>query len=233
MEIGKGELVGLIGPNGAGKTTVFNTITGIYRCNSGEIVFKGEDIRGCKTHEIAKRGIARTFQATNLFGSISVLENIMMGSYLHSGLGGFDSFFPNPRSRMRETRVKGEMIEILHLLGMDEVLHTTSKDLPHKHQKLLQIGIALACKPELLLLDEPVAGMNLEEIHFTMEFISKIKGLGVSILLVEHNMKAVMSYCERIVVLDHGQKIAEGIPEEVKRNEKVINAYLGSSEFIA
>ena len=233
LTISKGEIVGLIGPNGAGKTTVLNVITGVYRCTSGAIVCNGEDITSLNPRQVAEKGISRTFQATNVFGSMSAFDNVIMGAHLQSGLDGFGSLVPSSRTRSKWALAADRAMELLRFCKMEEVADITAGDLSHRHQRLLQIVIALACEPQTLLLDEPVAGMNLEEIDFAMDLINKIRNLGIAILLIEHNMKAVMEYCERIVVLDYGRKIAEGPPEEIKSDENVIKAYLGTPELIA
>jgi branched-chain amino acid transport system ATP-binding protein len=232
MKINKGELVALIGPNGAGKTTLFNLISGIYHCTSGQIIFAEEEITKLSPNRIAKKGISRTFQATTLFSSMTALDNVIMGLHLHSGLAGFSSLIPNLRTRKNLSCANDKARELLNFFKMDKKSYVKSADLSNWDQKILQIVIALACEPKLILLDEPLAGMNLEEIGFTMMMINKVKELGVAILLVEHNMKAVMSYCERVIVINYGRKIAEGHPEEVRHNEDVIRAYLGAPELI-
>jgi len=230
MTVGEGEIVGLIGPNGAGKTTIFNLIAGIYHPNHGQIFYKGENISRLRPHEVAQRGIFRTFQKATLITPMTALDNVIMGFHLRSGLAGLKSMIPSRFTRKKLAKVADKARQLLHFLDLESEMQMAAADLSNRDQKLLQIGIACAGDPELLLLDEPVAGMNLEEIGFTMGIIQKIREKGTSVLVVEHNMKAIMEYCERVVVSDHGQKIAEGSPEEVKRDEKVIRAYLGSPD---
>jgi len=232
VTIKNGEFLGLIGPNGSGKTTVLNLITGFYHCSSGKITLKGESIEKRKPHEIAKKGISRTFQNTTVFSEMSALDNVVMGIHLRSGLNCLKSLLPTSSIQKIWGKAQDSAFELLKFFEMDEKTHIKSADLSNKDQKLLQILIALASKPQILLLDEPVAGMNYEEIESVMKLIKKVNELGITILLIEHNMKAVMSYCKRVVVLDYGRKLAEGSPEEVKQNENVIRAYLGSPELI-
>jgi len=226
MQIFEQEILGLIGPNGAGKTTVFNCICGRYHCTNGEILLQGEQISKLKSHEIAKKGIARTFQTTILLNNMSVLDNIIIGSHTW----GEKSLALSFTNRRKYLRAKERAGDILRAFGMDKVSHMAAGELPHGQQRLTQIAIAVASEPKLLLLDEPVVGMNAEEIRYTMEAVKKLREQGITILLVEHNMRAVMEYCERIVVLDHGRKIAEDSPDKVRSNEDVIRAYLGAPE---
>lgn len=227
LEINKGELLGLIGPNGAGKTTVINMISGIYCPNGGNILFKGEEIIGIRPHEIVRKGIARTFQLGALFGDLTVLENALLGATISAGLGiGFIDTFRAQKNRRKELERKATAaLELANLAGMKEEI---AKNLPHGLQKLLAIAVALATEPEILLLDEPASGMSHKETMNIMDTVNLLrKGGGISILLVEHNMRAVMGYCDRISVLAYGKKIAEGLPEEIRHDEEVIVAYLG------
>jgi branched-chain amino acid transport system ATP-binding protein len=226
MQINEGEIVGLIGPNGAGKTTIFNLITGVYRSNRGNIRFGGKDITGKKPHEIAKLGIARTFQLNPLFGDFTVLENVSASFHLHPRSSLLDIYFNTATYRRNEAYILEQSLEILKLVGLDKMKDELSKNLAHGHQKMLGIGRALAVKPKLLLLDEPLGGMNQDEIDFTITAIRKTQQKGVTILLVEHNMR-IMDFCERVIVIDFGEKIAEGLPDEVRENKEVIRAYLG------
>jgi branched-chain amino acid transport system ATP-binding protein len=229
MQINEGEIVGLIGPNGAGKTTTFNLITGVHRSNSGTIRFAGRDITGKKPHEIAKLGIARTFQINPLFGDFTVLENISASFHLSPRSSLLDIYFNTPTYRRNETSIMEQSLEILQLIGLDKMKDELSKNLAHGHQKMLGIGRALAVKPKLLLLDEPLGGMNPDEIDFTIGAIRKTQQKGVTILLVEHNMR-IMDLCDKVMVINFGKKIAEGSPEEVRENKEVIRAYLGGEK---
>jgi branched-chain amino acid transport system ATP-binding protein len=222
----EGEILGLIGPNGAGKSTVFNLITGVIRPTMGKVTFRGQDITGKKPHEIAKLGIGRTFQLNPLFPNFSVLENVTSSFQIWPRSSMLDAFFNTRTYRNNETNILEQSLEILELVGLNEVKDQLAKNQPHGYQKMLGIARALAVKPELLLLDEPIAGMNSDEIDHTLEVIQRAQQRGVTILLVEHNMK-IMKLCNRVVVVNFGQKIAEGLPEEIRENREVIRAYLG------
>ncbi len=220
-----GEIVGLIGPNGAGKTTCFNLLSGFLPPTTGTIRFDGEDITGLKSHSIVQRGLVRTFQLTTLFQEITVLENVLLGLHLHSRKGPRQVLFSRrafPASEIAQAH------EVLEFTGLAPQTAQLAKNLPHGHQRILGIAMALAAQPRLLLLDEPVTGMNLEESGRVMSLVKTIRDRGTTILLVEHNMKAVMGTCERIVVLNFGQKLTEGSPAEVRANPEVIEAYLGA-----
>jgi len=225
--IDQGEIRGLIGPNGAGKTTLFNVISGVFHPTSGRVIFKGGDIAGLKPHVIAKMGIVRTFQASTMFKNFSVLRNVIAARHIYSKVNFWGAVFNTPATREREKENEKKAIEILEFMDLSEYKDELSVSLPHGHQRALGVSIALAAEPELLMLDEPVTGMNDEEIVRMMSLIKKIQDTGVTVLLIEHHMKAVMNLCERIVVLDFGKKIAEGSPDEIKENEDVIKAYLG------
>jgi len=226
MVVHEREIVGLIGPNGAGKTTIFNLVTGVLQPTKGKLTFDGDDITGQKSHAIADRGIGRTFQLNPLFADFTVLENVVASFHLRPKSSWFDAYFNTATYRRNEAYISEQSLEILHLVGLDEVKDELAKNLPHGYQKMLGLARALAVKPKLLLLDEPLGGMNPEEIEFTMTAIRKTQQQGVSIVLVEHNMR-IMELCDRVIVINFGHKIAEGIPEEVRENKEVIQAYFG------
>jgi branched-chain amino acid transport system ATP-binding protein len=227
IHVKQGEIVGLIGPNGAGKTTIFNLITGVLRPTKGRVIFDGKDITGKKPHVIAKIGIGRTFQLASLFADFTVLENIVASFYLYPKSGFLEAMFNTPTYRKKEEYILNQARKTLQLVGLDKVRDELAKNLPHGYQKVLGVARALAVKPKLLLLDEPIAGMTLEEISFALGAFEKMRSQGMTILLVEHNM-GIMSLCDRIIVLNFGHKIAEGLPEEVRQNEDVVQAYFGS-----
>jgi len=226
MYVNEGEIVGLIGPNGAGKTTIFNLITGVFPPTKGRVIFDGTDITGRKPHVIAKLGIGRTFQLNPLFADFTVLENVSASFYLHPRSSLLDIYFNTATYRRNEAYILEQSLEILHLVGLDKVKDELAKNLPHGYQKMLGMARALAIRPKLLLLDEPLAGMNPDEIDFTMTAIKKTKQQGITLVLVEHNMQ-IMDLCDRVVVINFGQKIAEGSAEEVRKNKDVIRAYFG------
>jgi branched-chain amino acid transport system ATP-binding protein len=215
FHVDQGGIVGLIGPNGAGKTTLFNLISAALPLNSGIIRFKGEKITGLKPHQICRTGVARTFQSVKIFGNIPVLGNVMLGSLFGTSSG------------MSSADATKEAIESLEFVGLSAISATPAKDLTLANQKRLEVARALATKPELLLLDELVAGLNATETAQAMELVTKIRNRGITILVIEHVMKAIMSICDRIMVLHHGVKIAEGTPKEITNNRTVIEVYLG------
>jgi branched-chain amino acid transport system ATP-binding protein len=225
LTVDKGEIVGLIGPNGAGKTTCFNLLSGFLRPTRGSIVFDGEDITGLRPHQIAARGLVRTFQQTTLFPEMTALENVLLGLHLHSGKGPRQVLLSR-RDFPADELARGR--DVLDFTGLAAHADQLSRNLPHGHQRVLGIAMALAAQPRLLLLDEPVTGMNLDESGRVMELVKTIRSRGTTVLLVEHNMKAVMGTCERIVVLNFGQKLAEGTPSQVSTSPDVIQAYLGT-----
>ncbi len=234
FELAKGDLFGLIGPNGAGKTTCFNLITGVYRPTSGDIVYKGKTIasggasRSLPPNQIAKLGIARTFQNIRLFGALSVLENVVVGGYLRHQTSLVSGLVFGPGAIAETDRLRDQAMELLEVMDLADVAHVRSRDLPYGKQRRLEIARAMATQPELLLLDEPAAGMNPQESEDLRQTVRKIRDeFGMTVLLIEHDMKFVMALCERILVLDHGEEIAQGPPEAIRSNPKVIEAYLG------
>ena len=228
LAVDQGELLGLIGPNGSGKTTFFNLITGVYKPTRGYINYRNKDITGLRPDQICAKGIGRMFQHTILFSNLTVFQNILVATHLESKLNFWHALFKTPIYKERERKAECRALEIMNFVGLESVKDELASNLPHGHQRSLGVAMALAAKPQLLLLDEPTTGMNREETEYMMDLVKKISNEGVTVLLVEHNMKVVMGICRRIVVLNFGQKIAEGSPEEVSKNDAVIQAYLGA-----
>jgi branched-chain amino acid transport system ATP-binding protein len=228
VTIEKGELIGLIGPNGAGKTTAFNLLTGVYEPTTGEIEFDGKSIIGLKPYQITQQGLARTFQNIRLFSELSVLDNVKIAYHFHIKYGIMEAVFRMGRFHKEEAEIEKKAIELLEIFQLADKKDEIAKNLPYGDQRRLEIARALAAQPKLLLLDEPAAGMNPQETQQLMKMIQWIKKeFDLTILLIEHDMNLVMNVCERIYVLEYGSIIAQGKPEEIKNNPRVIEAYLG------
>ena len=223
LAVDEGQLVGLIGPNGAGKTTVFNLVTGHLRPTAGEVRFRGQRVTGLPPWELVKLGLARTFQSSVLFGESSVLENVLRGCALRAPAGRVAGFLGS----RQEQGMRARAHELLSFVELEAVQDERARNLPYGHQRALGVAIALASQPKVLMLDEPVAGMNPEETQRMAALIRRVNAAGTSIVVVEHDMSFVMQLCRHLVVMNHGRKIAEGAPEAVRSNEAVVAAYLG------
>lgn len=230
FEVNEGEILGMIGPNGSGKTTVFNLICGVYRLTSGKVIFGGKDITNFGADRVAAMGVVRTFQQTALFYDFSVLHNVLMGFHLHSKKPFFGAIFGSAGIRKQEAILERKAMEILKFMGLDVFSSELARNLPHGHQRALGVAMALAAEPKLLLLDEPATGMNAEEVLSIMHHIKRIREGGCTVLVIEHSMRVVMGICDRLLVLNFGNKIAEGLPKEIRENPEVIKAYLGAED---
>ncbi len=230
LEIETGEIVGVIGPNGAGKTTIFNMLSGYYAPTDGTITFKGKLMNGLRPFQVAQQGIARTFQNIRLFPQISVLDNVRIGFHPRAGYNLVDSILHTPRFIAREAELTDQALDILATLGLEDKAYIKANGLPYGAQRRLEIARALAVKPDLLLLDEPAAGMNPAEVGRMVDLLRFVKEkFDLTVLLIEHQMGLVMPICDRLVVVDFGEVIASGLPQEIRDNPKVLEAYLGRS----
>jgi len=227
FDVNEGEILALIGPNGAGKSTIFNLITSYLRPTRGTVTFQGKSITHLKTHQIARLGVVRTFQETNVYRDMSVVRNVLIANHLHCRASDWGHFFYSHRAREDEREVQRRSLELLEYFGLLPYKDEIARSLPHGHLRALEIATGMAADPKMLLLDEPFTGMNPEETDRAVEMVRGIRDRGVTILLVEHDMRAVMGISDRIVVINFGEKIAEGKPNEIQHNDLVIEAYLG------
>jgi branched-chain amino acid transport system ATP-binding protein len=230
LDVFDSEIVGLIGPNGAGKTTLLNVISGFLRPTSGKVIFRNMEITGLEPDQVVRKGIVRTFQASTLFMGSSVFGNVFTACHANYRTGIWQAFVHSSAVRKEEEALKQKAVEILEFMNLASIKDEIAANLPHGHQRVLGICIALAANPQLLMLDEPATGMNPQETLVIVNLIRRIRDRGIAIIMVEHDMRAIMTVCDRVIVLNYGSKIAEGLPEEISTNKEVIEAYLGRED---
>jgi len=233
LRVNQGEILGVIGPNGAGKTTLFNVVSGFLPATAGKVIFRGENIAGLKPNIIAKKGIVRTFQLMNLWRDFTVMDTMRIALHMKSGVGFWGAVFNTSSTRRKERNVDERAMEVLRFLGMDNLKDRIAKTLSHGYQRTLSLGIAVATAPPLLLLDEPVTALNPERTNNILELIKQLRDAGSTVMIIEHNMRAIFYVCDRIAVMNSGIKIAEGIPSEVRDDPVVVSAYLGVKKHVA
>ena len=230
FSVTEGKIKSVIGPNGAGKTTLFNLISGVIVPDSGRVTFRNREIGGKRPHQVAARGVARTFQHIQLFPQMSVLENVLVGRHLHTRAGFIAGMLNLPWSRRETAKAEARCLEIMELLGLSGMAESEATSLAYGQQRIVEVARALACEPELLLLDEPAAGLNMRETADMAGLITRIRDLGITVLIVEHDMSLVMEISDEILVLSYGKKIAEDVPREIQKNREVVRIYLGEED---
>jgi branched-chain amino acid transport system ATP-binding protein len=230
FSVAEGKIKSVIGPNGAGKTTLFNLISGVIAPDSGRVTFRNREIGGTRPHQVASRGVARTFQHIQLFPQMSVLENVLVGRHLHTRAGFIAGMLNLPWSRRETAKAEARSLEIMELLGIAAMAESEATSLAYGQQRVVEIARALACEPGLILLDEPAAGLNMRETADMAGLITRIRDLGITVLIVEHDMALVMDISDEILVLSYGKKIAEDVPREIQKNSEVIRIYLGEED---
>jgi ABC-type branched-subunit amino acid transport system ATPase component len=228
LDVFDSEILGIIGPNGAGKTTLLNIIAGFFPPTGGKVIFNGEDITGLRADQIARKGIGRTFQLPTLFMESTVFDNVFAAFHMHYREPGWKAFLHTPSVAKEEAIARQNTMQILDFMGLASQKDKLAGNLSSGYQKALTINIAFATNPKLLLLDEPVTTLSLDKVEMVMNLVTRVRDAGTAVVIVEHNMKAIMDYCDRIVVLAYGKKIAEGSPQEIRENREVIEAYLGA-----